>query len=123
MKSGKDYFEEGTVELRKGKHIGPNRGFGAEHIWAEHHVELKKMGFEAKEDVPKFVAKVISTGAPIYCEFSHPGGNHRVTVVKNKDGHIAILERKNTEYNNTIYSVVTAFTKGKAHGTRIGTVG
>ena len=29
-------FEEGQIRLTVGRHIGPKRGFGAEHIWAEH---------------------------------------------------------------------------------------
>lgn len=122
MKLGVDEFEEGFVQLRKGKHIGPNKGFGVEHIWAEHSYELKQLGYNSEEEVSKFVADLIKTNAPIYCEFNNPRGNHRIAVVKATIG-IAYLERRTTGDNSIVYSVVTAFTKGKAHGTKIGTVG
>ena len=122
MKSGKNE-EEGVIVLKRGKHTGHNRGFGAEHIWEQHQVELKAMGFHSKNDVPRFVSNIFQSGSHIHCEFNDPGGNHRITVIKNREGQLAILEKRYTSTNSVYYSVVTAYTKGKAHGTRIGTMG
>ena len=37
----------GEIRLFHGRHTGPNRGFGAEHIWAEHEREMVAAGFPA----------------------------------------------------------------------------
>ncbi len=121
IKHGKNEFPEGVVKLRQGKHSGPNRGFGAVHIWEEHKIYLKRKGYDNSNSVQRFIADIIKSGSPIYCEFENLKGNHRIAVVRSTLG-IAILEKIPDGNNNIFYSIVTAFEKKYAHGTKIGTV-
>ena len=91
MKSGYEEFNEGFVQLRLGKHFGPHKGFGVNHIWAEHKIQMRSLGYHSKDDVSKFVADLIQPKCPIYCEFDDPRGNHRIAVVKSSLG-VAYLE-------------------------------
>ena len=116
-----DFFQEGLIYLKHGDHYGANRGFGAVHIWAEHENVLRDLGYTTIDDVPNFVSKIIQEHAPIHCEFNNMKGNHRIAVLKSSIG-VAYLEHRTDGDNNIFYSVVTAFTKGKAHGPQIGTV-
>ncbi|MGR5298475.1 hypothetical protein ACPV5U_23645 [Vibrio mediterranei] len=120
---GHEEFEAGMIQLREGKHfINSNGGFGVDHIWQRHRKEIEPLGYTTRADVAQFVADLIVTGTPIYCEFKDMRGNHKLTVVRSSNG-IAVLEKKYTASNEVVYSVVTAFPNGKAHGTRIGSVG
>ncbi|WP_216364352.1 hypothetical protein [Pantoea coffeiphila] len=121
MNSHGDIISAGDIFLRAGRHTGPNRGFGVRHIWAEHKTELVKLGYVTVGDVARFVRDVIRPGSPIYCEFNHPGGKHRPTVLKSSLG-IAILEPREASETDSgwIYVVVTAYTSRKAHGVLIG---
>lgn len=56
----------GEVHLFNGRHLGPNHGFGAEHIWAEHSREMQAEGFEGFADVAAYVATIIAIGTPVY---------------------------------------------------------
>ncbi len=118
-----DCIPAGDIFLRAGKHIGPNRGFGVRHIWAEHEKELTRLGYETVDDVARFVRDIIRPGVPIYCEFSHPGGRHRPTVLKSTLG-IAVLEQREAPETASgwIYVVVTAYTRRTAHGVLIGRI-
>lgn len=118
-----DVIPAGDIFLRAGKHIGPNRGFGVRHIWAEHENELLGLGYNTVDDVARFVRDIIRPGAPIYCEFNHPGGKHRTTVLKSSLG-IVILEPREAQDTDDgwIYVVVTAYTKRNPHGVEIGRV-
>lgn len=118
-----DIISAGDIFLRAGRHTGPNRGFGVRHIWAEHKTELTRLGYGTVEDVACFVRDVIRPGSPIYCEFNHPGGKHRPTVLKSSLG-IAILEPREAVETDSgwIYVVVTAYTSRKAHGVLIGRI-
>jgi len=114
-------ISEGDIRLRKGKHTGPNKGFGAAHIWAEHRLEMERAGFLNLEDVPAYVAGIICTGAPYFCEFESMRGKPRLTVIRTTRGK-AILELKGERGGPDFYSVVTAYSDTKTHGTRVGTV-
>ena len=118
-----DYIPAGYIYLRVGRHTGPNKGFGVRHIWAEHEKELARLGYTSVEDVARFVRDIIQPGAPIYCEFNHPGGKHRTTVLKSTMG-IVILEPREAPDTDSgwIYVVVTAFTKRNPHGVLIGRI-
>ncbi len=120
MSSRGIHLPEGDVYLKRGKHWGVNRGFGATHIWEAHSVEMLDLGYNSISDVPAYVAKIIQPKTPIYCEFSDIRGNHRITIVRSAHG-MAILEFKETR-GNPHYSVVTAYPNARAHGTRVGTV-
>ena len=56
---------EAHIFLAEGKHMGPNRGFGARHIWAEHRREMAAAGLMAEADVPLFVLRIIRSGTPL----------------------------------------------------------
>jgi hypothetical protein len=110
----------GFIYLRVGEHRGPNSGYGAAHIWAEHAKEMASVGFVAFEQVPHFVVRIVQPGSSLFCEASQMGGGSRVSVVRSANG-TAILEHKGTR-GNPSYSVVTAYLKARAHGTLVGTV-
>ena len=44
------------IRLFHGRHTGPNRGFGAAHIWAEHEREMVAAGFPEFGNVAGYVA-------------------------------------------------------------------
>jgi len=118
-KSGADVIPEGEIQLRHGKHSGANRGFGIEHIWAEHKKEMEQAGFITKEDVPAYVATIVRPGSAIYYE----GGYHkhqRVAVVRSSSG-TAILELKHMS-EGAIWSIVTAYAGKNTNGTQVGAV-
>ena len=76
-KTQKFFIPEGEIRLPVGKHIGPNKGFGAKHIWAEHSKEMNNVGLGCYEDVPEYVASILLEGTPIHFE----GGSYRNTRV------------------------------------------
>lgn len=111
----------GRIILRTGRHKGPNRGFGVNHIWDEHHPELIKLGYLTVHDTVNFVEKIIQPGTPIYCEFNDLRGNHRPTVLRTSVG-LVVLEPVNLGDGELVYSVVTAYMKRSASGTKVGQI-
>lgn len=66
---------------------------------------------------------IIQPGAPIYCEFNHPGGKHRTTVLKSALGMVILEPREAPETDSGwIYVVVTAYSKRNPHGVQIGRI-
>lgn len=118
-----DIIPAGDIYLRKGRHTGPNKGFGVRHIWAEHSKEMERFGYYSVDDVAKFVRDIIRPGVPIYCSFDRPDGKHRPTVLRTAIG-LAILEPREDEGSESgyIYVVVTAYTKKTAFGDMVGRV-
>lgn len=110
---------EGPILLFEGEHTGPNRGFGAAHIWAEHQREMARLGLMTYDDVPAFVAEIVRAGSPIFYEGPY-GRALKVAVVRSSAG-TAILQAVHRR-DGVIWSVVTAYAGNKTHGTRIGTV-
>ncbi|MBP0578986.1 hypothetical protein J8I29_06695 [Labrys sp. LIt4] len=108
----------GEIYLTRGKHVGPNKGFGAKHIWAEHEKEIRAAGFDREELVPDYVAQIVCEGTPIHFEGGHI--QLRLIAVRGKSG-TAILEWR-TPRGEAFWAVVTAFSANKKHGTRVGTV-
>lgn len=107
------------VRLFVGRHVGPNRGFGAAHIWAEHRREMELAGFLREQEVAAYVAAIVRGGTLLY----HEGGwqrSERLLALRSAVG-TAILEHRQ-QRGGAIWSVVTAFSGKKAHGTRVGTV-
>lgn len=45
------------INLKEGKHFGPNSGFGVQHIWAEHSVEILAAGFGGSLMFPRMSRK------------------------------------------------------------------
>lgn len=109
----------GPIYLKEGKHFGPNRGFGVEHIWAEHRVEMAALGYETKNDVANYVADIVRPGSSIYCEFDNIRAGLKLTVIRTVIG-TAILQHQ--EKGDSHYSVLTAFSRKTANGTLIGSI-
>jgi hypothetical protein len=112
-------YPESRIQLFVGRHIGPNKGFGARHIWAEHRNEMAQVGLNDEADVAAYVLRIVRTGTPLVFE----GGSWTVTrllAVRAASG-TAILEYRDRR-EGPIWSVVTAYSGTKTHGTRVGTV-
>lgn len=119
-------IDAGPIILRTGHHKGPNKGFGANHIWYEHSdskrlKDLIKEGFSPVEAVIHYVAGIVQPGNKIYCEFNSTKGRHRPTVLHGSAG-FAVLEPFELGDGETVYSVITAYPKGVASGTLIGEI-
>lgn len=114
-------FESGPIYLKAGDHWAPTKGFGAKHIWERHQTELVTLGFKSIDDVPAFLVTIILPGTQLYCEFNDIKGNPRLAALRTRAG-VAFIERQIGSRNEVYYSVVTAFTKGKANGTLVGAV-
>ena len=113
-------LKSGEIRLQSGKHLGVNRGWGARHIWAEHQSEMADQGLHAYLDVPAYVAMIIQTGTPLLYDFGRMGRNTRLLAVKSNVG-MSVLEFKDRA-DDPIWSVVTAYAKTRADGTRVGAV-
>lgn len=113
----------GEIFLRVGKHTGPNKGFGVNHIWAEHSTQLIKSGYQTINDVARYVSDIIKPGTQVFCEFTSMTGKHRPTVLRSRVGMV-VLEPKEHPISETgyIYTVVTAYYKPVAHGVLVGQI-
>jgi len=110
-----ELFSSGPIVLRYGRHLGPNRGFGFEHIWKEHGGAYPDHD-EAMEKVEARVREVIRPGAEIFYE-----AGSRAAIFSSIRG-MAIVERKPDGNNASIYSVVTVYKPRKVNGSRVGAV-
>ena len=108
--------EQAEIHLVEGKHRGPNRGFGKEHIWAEHQTEMLQSGFGSEEEVGSYVASIVRSGSRLYFEGGHKR-NPRLLVFRSSAG-VAVLELR----PGKIWSIVTAYSGRQPHGTLVGTV-
>jgi hypothetical protein len=115
----RDIIPEGLIILLQGRHNGPNRGFGARHIWSEHSKEMLADGFETEDQVSHYVARIVCAGTPLFFEASS-WRSTRIMAVRSLAG-TAILELRQRR-TETVWSVVTAFSANKKHGIQIGTV-
>ncbi len=106
--------------MRYGVHRGPNNGFGLEHIWAAHFKEFESPA-TALNTIARFLDEVLTSGAKIFYEFGVGKASNKTTVFKTKKG-IVIVEEREDEKGNTIYSIVTAFRGTQAHGVLIGSL-
>ena len=110
---------ETHVVLREGQHIGPNRGYGSEHIWAEHQREMAAIGLHSPAEVPLFVLSILKPGTPLHFQ----GGDWRKTrlmAVRATAGTVVLEHRQ--QRHGDVWSIVTAFAGTKTHGARVGTV-
>ena len=108
----------GEIRLLSGKHVGPHQGWGAKHIWAEHRLEMQKQGLHTYAEVPAYVSSIVSQGTSLYFE-----GNIRkirIMGVRAATGTAVLEFRKQRE--GAIWSVITAHSGVKRHGTLVGTV-
>jgi len=112
-------FPEAPILLPLGRHIGANKGFGVRHIWAEHRLEMARAGHTSEADVPLYVLSIIQLGTPLYFEGAS-WQQTRLMAVRSAAGTAVIEFRERRE--ESIWSVVTAYSGTKTHGTRVGTV-
>lgn len=112
-------FAEAHIVLMTGRHIGPNKGFGSRHVWAEHRAEILRAGYQEEPDVAHYILDMLLPGTPLYFEGAS-WRNTRLMAVRSSRG-TAVLEARDRR-EGLIWSVVTAFSGTKAHGTRVGTV-
>lgn len=110
----------GEIRLFRGRHTGPNRGFGAEHIWAEHEREMIAAGFLCFADVAGYVATIVREDTPVFFG-DHNWRTLRAMAVRSRTG-TAIVEHRTPRGEDAHWSVITAFSGTKTHGTRVGTV-
>lgn len=110
----------GEIRLFHGRHTGPNRGFGAEHIWAEHEREMVAAGFSDFGSVAGYVATIVREGTPVFFG-DHNWRTLRAMAVRSRTG-TAIVEHRTPRGEVPHWSVITAFSGTKTHGTRVGTV-
>lgn len=111
------------IHLYEGKHIGPNSGFGAAHIWAEHENEIIGSGFSSIADVPSYVQKILSKPSLIYFE-DRKINRPRVNAVRIVTGTV-ILEYIRTVINKVEtphWSVVTAYSNPRTVGVLVGNI-
>ncbi len=76
-------------------------------------------GFEREGDVPLYVLSILKTGTPLIYEAAS-WRRTRLMAVRAATG-TAILEYRETR-QAPIWSVVTAYSGTRTHGTRVGTV-
>ena len=114
----KDFLvEEGPVVLRYGFHRG-TKGFGALHIWERHAVELEPHGVETFEDIPNYIARIITGGTDVLCEFDAIRRDPRYIAVRGALGG-AVLEKRFIQEIGLVYSVVSAYPRPHRQGQRV----
>ncbi|MBA1288312.1 hypothetical protein G7027_06605 [Pseudomonas japonica] len=111
----------GKIYLRAGKHIGPHKGFGVRHIWAERGHDLCKWGYATFHDVPRFVADIIVHGTTIVCEFDSMKGHERLIVLRGRKG-CAVLAAWPIAADQVYYSVVTAYRNRTPNGKAVAVI-
>lgn len=116
----------GPIILRAGKHIGPHKGFGIRHIWAERGQELQTWGYPSIYTVPNFINEIIQDKAKIVCEFNAMRVNERLIVMKGRKGCVVLEAReeipKNNEEPELLYSIVTAYRGRNPSGQLVATI-
>jgi len=119
MKSRGFVLLGGEIRLQMGRHIGPHRGWGANHIWAEHQLEMERKGFLSYEDVPAYVASIVREGTPLVFD-GQTFGHIKLMAVRATAGMAVLGLRERRE--GPIWTVITAYDSNKPHGTRVGAV-
>lgn len=109
----------GEIRLLSGKHVGPHRGWGASHIWAEHQLEMRERGLHTYEEVPAYVSSIVKQGTPLFFEAGQIR-QIRLMGVRSPTG-TAVLEFRDRR-EGAIWSIITAYSGVRTHGTRVGTV-
>lgn len=115
---GGPLFPEGHIQLHYGAHYGPNRGFGFQHIWAEHYRHIQDHD-GAMAEIAKAIQAILKPTTDIfYVPPKERVGKERASVFRLSAGLVIIELRDGT---NPFYSVVTGgFNPGEKKGTLIG---
>lgn len=112
---------QAPIHLVEGKHIGPNSGFGVEHIWAEHSKEVTSAGYAGRHLVPAYVQSILAAPVAIYFE-DRQVARPRVNTVRIVTGTV-ILEYVRTVVDGVEaphWSVVTAYSNTRTAGVLVG---
>lgn len=116
--------ERAPIYLYVGRHIGPNRGGGAAHIWAEHSKDMNSFGFNELKYVPDYVKCIIRRGTDLHYEAGRMRGNERTSAVRARAG-TAILEYVQHHFDGEArpyWRVITAFHGSNRHGRAVGRI-
>lgn len=111
------------IHLVKGKHIGPNAGFGVAHIWAEHNREIRRAGFTNLDLVPAYVQGILTAPGLIYFE-DRKLQRPRVNTVRIATGTVimeyirTVIDKVETPH----WSVVTAYSNARTAGVVVGQI-
>lgn len=111
------------IYLTVGKHIKKNNGFGMNHIWEEHSQEIISSGYNSKNDVPKYVLKLLSSPSCLYFEDREIKAT-RINNVRLFTGTV-ILEYVRQIINKVEvphWSVVTAYSQTRTSGNLVGSI-
>jgi len=109
------HFAGGPVYLREGKHYGPHRGHGFQHIWQEHHIaETDRAQAELK--IFAAIRAVLIVGASIHYEGSP---QDRASVSVRSPVGLVIVQENFDQTNAAVYHIVTAYS-GQPNGKLIG---
>lgn len=115
------YFSGGPIYLRYGRHHGPQRGWGLEHIWQARFPLCKDIS-EAKILVTQLVNGILISGASIHYEFVGMGSAaQRSSVFRSHTGVVVVEERQDGK-NAVFYNIVTAIATPKVNGPKIGAI-
>lgn len=113
-------FSGGPIYLRYGKHIGPNRGWGLEHIWKARFPNEPDY-LTATPKVADLITSILVQGASIHYEYGLGSGAQRSSVFRNSTG-VVIVEERQGGRNEIFYSIVTAIPCKNVNGPKIGAI-
>lgn len=114
-------FSGGPIYLRYGRHHGPQRGWGLEHIWQARFPLCEDIS-EAKKLVTQLVNGILVSGASIHYEFVGMGSAaQRSSVFRSHTGVVVVEERQDGQ-NAVFYNIVTAIATPKVNGPKIGAI-
>jgi hypothetical protein len=111
------HLASGPVSLQEGKHWGPNKGHGFQHVWQEHFAAIADRG-EAEVQVFAFLRAILISGASIHYE---PPNQDRATISVRSPVGLVIVQANSDARNATVYRIVTAF-PGQPKGVLIGSL-
>lgn len=94
----KGVVKAGPIRVQRGRHDGPNKGFGKTHIVAEHADEFKFCGFD------QFVVDAVTTFSELYVQ-----GDKMVVVFRTGKSRLQAVLEYRTKVPPPFWSVVTAF--------------
>jgi len=113
-------FDGGPIYLRYGRHEGPNKGWGFEHIWLARFPQCQDQQL-ATQQVTGLICSIIIPGATIHYEYGVGSAGRRTSLFKNSQGIVVVEERLDGK-GDIFYGIVTAFNAAKANGSIIGAI-
>jgi hypothetical protein len=115
-------FPAGPIRLKYGVHLGPERGFGLEHIF-----EARKLRTDAEptpmaaiNTAATLIHGILTSGAEIFYEGNLSKRLERAAVFKSKAGTVIVEQRADGD-GNAVYYIITAIPNNRVRGVKIGT--